>query len=127
MNGIDEMWYFFGIFGFNGNHVTVATIAAMSQPQKDALPAIWNLQSESKIKEYVNQVDCYQDVEIYDGKEKYCIQMVIRGLVIQTEWIECTKGKCELYLRQCIIYKIRGRRIFRWYININGYWCWCNT
>ena len=67
----------------------------ISQPQTEALPAIQNLQLESKIKEYVNQVDCYQDVEIYDGEEKYT--MVTRDLVIQTQWIECKKVKYELY------------------------------
>ena len=80
IKGIDELWHFFGILAFNGNHVTVATIVAMSQPKKETLPAIWRLELESKIKEHVNQVDCYQDVEIYDSKEKYCIQMVIRDL-----------------------------------------------
>ena len=68
------------------------------EPKKETIPPVlvWNRESVPKIKEWFIQVNCYQGVEIVDGKGKYCIQMLIRDLAIQTKWIKCKKVTCEV-------------------------------
>ena len=103
MNGIEELCYFFDISAFFGS--SIAFMLPLKQqlqhhnkiprPKKETIPAIWNQELAPKINEYVIPVDCHQDVEMYNGKRKYCARMAIRDLVIQTEWIECKNDRCE--------------------------------
>jgi len=66
--------------------------------EAQCIKANWNAKKDAPtIKQWVLQVDCYQGVEIGDGKGKFQIRMMIRDLRIRTEYASCAKGSCEWY------------------------------
>ena len=57
--------------------------------------AAWNKKDAPKIKQWVLQVHVYQGTDVYDGKGKFQIKMMIRDLKLKTKFAKCKQSVCQ--------------------------------